>query len=220
VDQCCNEDLSLDALKASAIASDVKVGGRLTLFWHKWLPYVNDPTLLNFIRDGITVDFISTPTPQDLHPIYFKEEEIKVIDSEIEQMLLKNVIQEASEGVLSNIFVIQRKDKLRPVWDGRHVNSFIPQEHFQMEGLQDLRELLKRGDYMTVLDLKDAYYHLAIHPSLQPYMQFRWKTKIYQYLAMAFGLSVAPRIFTKLLKPIVALFRSWGYRCIIYRTIC
>ncbi|KZR96378.1 Uncharacterized protein APZ42_009313, partial [Daphnia magna] len=39
---------------------------------------------------------------------------------------------------------------------------------------------------------------------------------LYEYLCLAFGLCSAPRVFTKLLKPVVAFLRGRGIRLIIY----
>ncbi|KZR95900.1 Uncharacterized protein APZ42_010055, partial [Daphnia magna] len=39
---------------------------------------------------------------------------------------------------------------------------------------------------------------------------------LYEYLCLAFGLCSAPRVFTKLLKPVVVFLRGRGIRLIIY----
>ena len=41
-----------------------------------------------------------------------------------------------------------------------------------MEGLQVVRSLLQKGDFMMKLDLKDAYYAIPIHPSYRKYLRF------------------------------------------------
>ena len=41
----------------------------------------------------------------------------------------------------------------RPVVNLRYLNEFIPYQHFKMEGLFCLRELLQEGDYMCKLDM-------------------------------------------------------------------
>ena len=66
------------------------------------------------------------------------------------------------------------------------------------------------------LDLKDAYLQVPIHPDHHKFLQFQWEGKTYQFKCLPFGLSVAPRVFTKLLKPVVGLLRQMGIRMIIY----
>ncbi|KAG1167109.1 hypothetical protein G6F71_009602 [Rhizopus microsporus] len=58
---------------------------------------------------------------------------------------------------LSNLFTIQEKDKIRPILDCKRTNAFIQCQHFKMEGVPVLREIIETDDYMTKIDLKDAY---------------------------------------------------------------
>lgn len=48
------------------------------------------------------------------------------------------------------------------------------------------------------------------------YLCFTWNDHICYFKCLTFGLSSAPRIFTKLLKPVVAHLRQSGVRCLIY----
>ena len=48
------------------------------------------------------------------------------------------------------------------------------------------------------------------------YLQFLWKDSLLEFACLPFGLAVAPRVFTKILKPVVALLRRTGIRLIIY----
>ena len=47
-------------------------------------------------------------------------------------------------------------------------------------------------------------------------MRFKWQGKLHEFQCLAFGLSSAPWIFTKALKPVAAFFRRRGVRLIIY----
>ena len=76
--------------------------------------------------------------------------------------------------------------------------------------------LVRPNDWLAKLDLKDAYLTVPVHPSYQKYLRCIWKGEYYQCLSMPFGLSSAPRTFTKLLRPVVAHLRSKGVRMIIY----
>ena len=76
--------------------------------------------------------------------------------------------------------------------------------------------MLLRQDYMVKIDLKDAYQCVPVHKLDRGYMRFLWEGKLYQFAALPFGLASAPRLFTKLMKPIVAILRSIGVRLLIY----
>ena len=69
---------------------------------------------------------------------------------------------------------------------------------------------------MAKTDLKDAYLAVPVKIEFHKLLRFVWKGKYYQCVAMPFGLSSAPRTFTKLMKPLVAYLRRRGIRLIIY----
>ena len=66
---------------------------------------------------------------------------------------------------------------------------------------------------MVKMDLKDAYLQIPIHSN---HLQFIWEEKHYKFQCLPFGLSSAPRIFTKLLKPVVGFLRQIGLHLIVY----
>ena len=69
---------------------------------------------------------------------------------------------------------------------------------------------------MTNIDLKDAYLSVPVHQSSQKFLRFIWEDTCYQFKALPFGLCSAPRIFTKLMKPIAAFLRRKSIRVLIY----
>ena len=79
-----------------------------------------------------------------------------------------------------------------------------------------LKDLLKQGDFMAKIDLKDAYFAVPISESDRKYLRFRWRDKIYQFNCLPFGLSCAPWVFTKITKAVTAVLREMGIRLIIY----
>ena len=94
-------------------------------------------------------------------------------------------------------------------------SQFVKTEHFKMEGLHLLPDLLQPQDWMVKMDLKDAYLQIPIHPDHQHLLTFQWEEKTYMFQCLPFGLSAAPRVFTKLLKPVVGFLRQNGCRLII-----
>ena len=85
-----------------------------------------------------------------------------------------------------------------------------------MKGLDCVKYLIERGDWMVKLDLQDAYLLVAVHSEHFKFLRFYWKGILYEYVCLPFGLSSAPRVFTKLLRPVVAYLRSLGIRLFIY----
>ena len=123
--------------------------------------------------------------------------------------------QVVEQSFVSQIFLVEKKDGgQRPVVNLKC--QYVKTEHFKMEGLHLLPDLLQAQDWMVKLDLKDAYLQVPIHPNHQHLLTFQWEGKSYMFKCLPFGLSSAPRVFTKLLKPVVGFLRQIGCRLIIY----
>ena len=78
------------------------------------------------------------------------------------------------------------------------------------------KDLLQPGDWLTKVDLKDAYFTIPMHPDHRKYLRFSALGKVFQFTCLPFGLSSAPWVFTKVLKPIAALARELGWRIVVY----
>lgn len=104
----------------------------------------------------------------------------------------------------------------RPVINLKALNQFVQAQHFKMEGVRTLKEILKPGDWLAKVDLKDAFFTIPIHVTHRKYLWFMFQGKVYEFNCLPFGLSSAPWVFTKTLKPVIALLRELGVRLIAY----
>ena len=105
---------------------------------------------------------------------------------------------------------------LRPVLNLKALNRFIQWEHFQMEGLHMLPDILMPNDWMVKLDLKDAYLQVPIHQAHHQFLKFQWEGRMYYFQCLPFGLSSMPRVFTKIMRPVVGFLRQAGIQLLIY----
>ena len=87
-----------------------------------------------------------------------------------------------------------------------------------MEHLNTALGLMQEHCFMSSIDLNDAYYSVNVHESHRKYLRFFWNNKLYQFTCLAQGLtlSCAPRLFTKVMKPIFARLRSQGFLSVFY----
>ena len=85
-----------------------------------------------------------------------------------------------------------------------------------MEGLQTVKALLQKNNWMAKIDLKDTFFMVPIAPPFYNLLLFRVGTETYQFKCFLFGLCTAPRVFMKTLKPVVETLRSIGIRLVIY----
>ena len=90
-------------------------------------------------------------------------------------------------------------------------NKWVSYNHFEMDSIHTCVQLMKTYCYMRSIDLKDAYFSIAIHKDHQNYRKFCWNNTLYQFTCVPQGLACAPRLFTKLMKPVFASLRETGH---------
>ena len=114
------------------------------------------------------------------------------------------MVKPVSDQFISNLFLVPKRDgKSRPVINLKDLNTFLQYDHFKMEGIHLLRDLLQPHDWLGKIDLKNAYFVIPIWKN----HRFLWKDTLLEFACLPFGLAVAPRLFTKVMKPVVALLR-------------
>ena len=169
---------------------------------------------------GYKITFFKTPFQKFPRFTQSSGQEALLISQEVNELLQKGAMERtpfSRDGFYSHLFLVPKKDgPMRPVIDLSYLNKFILNEHFQMENLSCLKTLLLKGDFMTNIDLKDAYLSVPVHQSSQKFLRFIWEDTCYQFKALPFGLCSAPRIFTKLMKPIAAFLMRKSIRVLIY----
>ena len=90
------------------------------------------------------------------------------------------------EGFSSRLFLVPKKSgTFRPVIDLSFLNKFMENSHsFQMKSIHCLKSLLQKGDYMTTLDLKEAYLSVPSTRTLK-FLQFLWRNKCYTFQGLS-----------------------------------
>ena len=92
----------------------------------------------------------------------------------------------------SGVFTVPKSDGgYRLCTDYRELNKFSEKQKFQMEGVQEVAELIQRNDYGMLVDLKGAYLTMGLHPSHRKYCRFRCPVTgvRYQWKTVSFGTS-------------------------------
>ena len=104
--------------------------------------------------------------------------------------------------------------KRRLVQDLRWIYGHLPNVKFRMESLHtELGDVVQPDDVLFTTDIAKAYYCLAMHPDAQQFLGWEWKGEFYMPTCLVFGLAPAPRIFTKIMRLMMAFFRSSGCAC-------
>ena len=131
-------------------------------------------------------------------------------------MLDKGAVELAplpSPGYYSRLFVVMKASGAwRPVIDLSLLNLKVQKTSFKMETLQSVLLLVRAGDWMVSLDLKDVYLQVPMHPETRKFLRFVAEGKVYQFKDLCFGLSTAPQVFARVMAPVSAFLHRTGIR--------
>lgn len=198
----------------------VPVGSRLSLFLDAWRSITRDQYVLHLLQHGLPLSFESQP-PLTTSPVPFplpeassKREHLRAeILAMLKKGAIERVLNKSSPGFYSLLFVIPKKNgKLRLVIDLRSLNRHLRKEKFHMETPANLRHSIQKGDWVISVDLTDAYLHVPIHQLSRKFLRFCYQDEVFQFRVLPFGLSVSPRVFTRLVDAIMAHVWSLGFQ--------
>lgn len=201
------------------------VGGRLAHHMEAWKTITSSSWILNTVEHGLRVHFTGRPFQHHLPPETIGNADVATITEEITASLEKQAIEPAPVCPPASFpmfyhphFTVPKKDvgKFRHVIDMHRGNRFTQTHHFKMEGLHSLKDVLHRHDWLTKLDVKDAFLHIPIHVAHRDFFRFRWKRRHFRFKVMPFGYCDSPRIFTKVMKCVMETLRQRGVRCVAY----
>ncbi|XP_061480325.1 uncharacterized protein LOC133383498 isoform X1 [Rhineura floridana] len=206
-----------EVLAYTSSINAIPIGGRLFNFGDRWLRLTTVPWIRDLFTYGYTIEFWATPSDR-FHPSPCPRAPARhnIMQTAIHHLLHIAAIEpvpttERSEGVYSLLFAVPKRDlSWRAVLDLKFVNRFVTYRRFKMESLHSITESLHEGDFLASIDLKEAYLHVPICIAHRKFLRFTFGHQHFQYRAMPFGLSSAPRVFSKVLLILVAYLRTQG----------
>ena len=186
-----------------------------------WKKITKDKVILDIIQHGLKLRIVDKPVTNAPFEHPRSIDETAIIDGEIQKLLRKQVIEEVANdtntGYYSNLFTNRKMNGAYiTILNLKKFNEYCTTEHFKMESIKNVINMLKPGMFLASIDIKDAFYSVLIFPGHRKYLRFIWKEKIYQFLAMPNGYIDAMRIFNKLLKPVFASLHELEYESSVY----
>lgn len=104
----------------------------------------------------------------------------------------------------------------------KSLNRFIPKTHFKMEDSRTACKLIQSNWYMATVDMKEAYLLIPVAKQFRKYLRFHYsaqnsnETITYEFNALPYGLAIAPRCFTKIVREVVSFLRNRGFLSVSY----
>ncbi len=189
----------------------------LVRFWGAWLALPNPSRwLLRTIRLGYAIQFARRPPKyRGIHSTTVRAADAPILQAEIAVLLAKDAIEpvppaDMRSGFYSPYFIVPKKSGgLRPILDLRVLNRALHRLPFKMLTPNP-------QDWFAAIDLKDAYFHVSILPRHRPFLRFAFEGRADQYKVLPFGLSLSPRVFTKVAEAALVPLREQGVRILNY----
>ncbi len=179
--------------------------------------------LLRTIRLGYAIQFARRPPKfRGIRFTSVKPADAPVLRAEIAVLLAKDAIEpvppaDMRSGLFSPYFIVPKKGGgLRPILDLRVLNRALHKLPFKMLTQKRIFGCVRPLDWFAAIDLKDAYFHVSILPRHRPFLRFAFEGQAYQYKVLPFGLSLSPRVFTKVVEAALVPLREQGVRILNY----
>ena len=191
------------------------LGGKIFHYLHMWNRVSNS---CPFIQNMVSGKFLITHNlpaqdcaPRPLRLNCVDERELNLALEEFLSMDIIEPCEGTGTGFYSNVFpVLKEGATARIILDLKIFNLYVDHTHFKMESLKDVLEATFRDCFFATVDLKHAYYSVPVRLEDRDFLRFLWKGKHSRFTCLPQGYKDAPRLFTKLLKPVFSLFRKSG----------
>lgn len=175
---------------------------------------------MKWIRNGFSIPFNKHVTQQTVPRSSWSQEEKLEMSLAIQNLLNLGAVAPCSslpDQFISKIFLASKSNgSKRFILNLKPLNKFITTEHFKMEDHRTASKIIPRDGYLATIDLKEAYLLIPIDPTHFKYLRFIFDNIIYEFRALPYGLSVAPRIFSKIMKEVITSLRTRGYKSVQY----
>ena len=172
--------------------------------WHA----LGDPVAANIMSQGFDLDFAVQPTLSYDPPLnaVTSDENAELILPFIPDWLKRGVVREIFKKTklfYSRMFSVPKPEKeIRPIIDLSILNRMLRIPSFTMTTVDKIAPVLPEGLWAITIDIKDAYFHVAMAWWTHKYLAFKLRNRVFVFQMLPFGLSPAPWAFSRVMKPI------------------
>ena len=141
------------------------------------------------------------------------------IQSQVDDLLRRGVIEESYSPWASPIVMVKKKDNtFRFCVDYRALNAVTIRDSHPIPRQDDSIDALSSSTYFSVMDLSSGYWQIPLNPDDKEKTAFTTGTGLYHFNVMPFGLVNAPMTFQRLMEAVLHGLH-WS-TCLIYLDDC
>ena len=148
-------------------------------------------------------------------PYRTSPEKQEIIDKQVDNFLKRGIIRPSTSPWASPVTLQPKPHKIKPEWrfciDYRGVNSQTEKDAYPMPLIQHCLEFCSKADWLTLIDIKDAYWHIEMDPASIPITAFVTRKGHFEWTRLPFGLCNAPATFQRYVNDV--LREHLGVRC-------
>ena len=201
------------------------LGGKIRKFAALWATYSSDPQYIKFVM-GNFIEFVDSPPlcsgPRTLRLGHLEQ---AALDCTIKEFIEFGIVEQCAPtsgpAFYSNYFPVMKPDgSARFILNLEQFNLSIQYRKFKMDSMKEVIQLIFPNCFFAKVDFKHAYYSVHVQPQDRDWFRFLWCGLHFRFTCLPQGFTSAPRVFSKLLKPIFSHFRSLGIICLCYLDDC
>ena len=167
------------SIKAVNRNDQLPVGGKLVHFKETWTQnFPQHHEIVRKVSQGILIAFDDIPPSLLRYPLELpSNNKAADLQNAVQKLRLSQAIEEVmdptSPGYYSRLFLVPKPDgSFRPIIDLKKLNQFNVVPSFKMETLFSIIAALQPQEWITKIDLKDAYHHILVHVNIRKYFRF------------------------------------------------
>lgn len=142
------------------------------------------------------IPLVSGATPVNVRAYRYLPSLKDEIDTQVQAMLEKGLIQPSTSPFSSPVLLVRKKDGTwRFYVDYRYLNALTVKYVFPIPIFDQLVDELGQASWFSILDLHSGYHQIRLQPGEEYKTAFSTHAGHYEFIVVPFGLSRAPGTF-------------------------